>query len=121
MGSAMTLEQVRDWHLARQKELLTLDYVEPAKLHRTLADAIDVHLADKAGARVDGWMPIESAPKDGRELWLFDGDQEPSQFVGFYADDPNGPYWAYSEQLVMDVVGVSSPTHWMPLPPGPTV
>jgi len=65
------------------------------------------------------WQPIETAPRDGTNLWLFSGSDDPCQFVGFYADDPSGPYWAYAEQLVMDVAGQANPTHWMPLPPPP--
>jgi hypothetical protein len=65
------------------------------------------------------WQPIETAPKDGTEIWLFCPDEQPQQVAGYWAADPNGPYWAYCEQLVMDVAGEAFPTHWMPLPPPP--
>lgn len=65
------------------------------------------------------WQPIETAPKDGTSIWLFCPNDEPQQAAGFWANDPNGPYWAFCEQLVMDVVGQAFPTHWQPLPEPP--
>jgi hypothetical protein len=71
-------------------------------------------------AELDGrWRPIQSAPKDGTELWLYAPDESPSQFVGRYEVSGEYGYWAYSEELVMQVVGEAGPTHWMPLPEPP--
>ena len=67
------------------------------------------------------WQPIETAPKDGRDVWLFTKDDYPAQFVGSFVDDPlAGGYWRHAEELVANVLGEANPTHWMPLPPPPT-
>lgn len=65
------------------------------------------------------WQPIETAPKNGDDLWLYQQGQEPEQFVGYFCSD-GCSYWAYRERLVNDVVGEANPTHWMPLPPPPS-
>jgi len=71
----------------------------------------------------EGWKPIETAPRDGTEVLLWDEDSGGSCEVAFWsathscwledftADPPAGT----------DVVGqtVYLPTHWMPLPPPP--
>ena len=60
------------------------------------------------------WRPIETAPKDRTEVLLFNANEEPSVYAGFY--EPDGGYWSYSESLIQDIVGESPATHWMPLP-----
>lgn len=72
-----------------------------------------------ATLRTPGWRPISEAPRDGTAVWLFCPDDYPQQAVGYWADDPRGSYWAFAEQLVMDVAGMAYPTHFMPLPPPP--
>jgi hypothetical protein len=63
-------------------------------------------------ARKDGWQPIETAPKDGNEVILFDSDYlQLSGFEGRYSE-PRGS-WLSSYD------GPVNPTHWMPLPPPP--
>lgn len=62
------------------------------------------------------WQPIETAPKDGTEVLLFDAKDAPNEYVGFYDE---GGYWCYSELLVQDVTGAAYPTHWMPKPENP--
>lgn len=68
-------------------------------------------------ARVDGWQPIETAPKDG------------CMFLG-YAPPPDGvpqvihakTYWqsvADGAPRYMPVDECKALTHWMPLPPAP--
>lgn len=67
---------------------------------------------------VGGWMPIETAPRDGTPIWLYT-----------WAGQCEG-YWNYGE-WVQDAVYCTydgaggpafqgAPTHWMPLPPPPT-
>lgn len=67
------------------------------------------------------WNPIETAPKDGTEIWLFCPDDHPQQVQGYYSSEPeeNIRYWRPTEMLVSDVVGEIYPTHWMPLPEPP--
>ncbi len=81
-----------------------------------------------------GWMPIETAPKDGRPILLF-GDcrvtsgnwSAPSETPriiyqdGFAPDtewDEWEPYW---ESWDGGFTEEHPPTHWMPLPPPPAL
>jgi hypothetical protein len=59
------------------------------------------------------WQPIETAPKGGWILGFGDG---PSTLLCAYLMEWDGEGWAeiYSDALM-------APTHWMPLPPPPTV
>jgi hypothetical protein len=57
------------------------------------------------------WRPIETAPKDGSHILLY---RPHIQFVGFYA--PAG--WVVNAPG-LPLMG-KPPTHWMPLPDGPT-
>lgn len=36
------------------------------------------------------WQPIEAAPKDGADMWLYQQGQEPEQFVGYFCNDGGG-------------------------------
>lgn len=71
------------------------------------------------------WKTIESAPKDGTIILLYENNKDGMELgccgvgVGFwmYQDPWKGEeYWAdaYSMDLLMD-----NPTHWMPLPQPP--
>jgi hypothetical protein len=73
---------------------------------RDLAAHIDVAL-DRvcSGAR---WQPIETAPKDGRRIWLADT----KNLVTGYWSQPVGAW--RTDWLVGDAG--DKPTHWMPLP-----
>ena len=51
MGSAMTIEMVRDFHRKLANEHKLIPPLSDA--HAAMADAIEAHLADKAGVRVD--------------------------------------------------------------------
>ena len=72
-----------------------------------------------------GWMPIETAPKDGSYLLLWE-QYSKTPFVGFWSDGS----WPVSHEhvdaeggwdgpIVIDVTSMSI-THWMPLPPAPS-
>lgn len=68
------------------------------------------------------WMPIKTAPKDGRFLWLIEDGADlglllDHQFCGYWASDKRyltGGSWKY-----INYDGLANPTHWMPLPPPP--
>ncbi|MGL5003001.1 MAG: DUF551 domain-containing protein [Casimicrobium sp.] len=54
------------------------------------------------------WLPIETAPKDGRWVITFDGEEViPNYWLGCEIE-----HWAKTPLLRM-------PTHWMPLPEPP--
>lgn len=56
------------------------------------------------------WQPIETAPRDGTEVLVWDEDG-PDFFLG---------HWDLSfRSWLSDYFDEISPTHWMPLPPAP--
>ena len=60
------------------------------------------------------WQPIDTAPKDGTDVLVF----EDPMMVGAYWDtdprDEGGQIWR-----ILGVCEYLHPTHWMPLPPAP--
>jgi hypothetical protein len=66
--------------------------------------------------RAIGWQDISTAPKDGSELLVFDG-QSIQVAKWFVVDDPQSQGSGFWENS-WDGAGMS-PTHWMPLPPPP--
>ncbi len=73
-------------------------------------------LAALRASQGPGWQSIESAPKDGRDILLAGGGTGSGQWrrVG---------YWARRVEVwsIDCVVPLSEPTHWMPLPPVPSL
>lgn len=75
------------------------------------------------------WLPIESAPKDGANIFVWSPGYQWPEVVRYerYADDDaeeigEEGYWTYSEQLLADATDSPGPedwTHWMPLPTPP--
>lgn len=68
------------------------------------------------------WQPIETAPKDGRSLWLVEDGMSiglaiPHQCVGYWVADRR--YTAGGSWVQVDRSWILSPTHWMPLPDPP--
>src|SRR5262245_53861407 len=61
-----------------------------------------------------GWQPIETAPKDGTALLIFDGR---NRFIGYFARRHGGA----SNCWVARGVGILTriPSYWMPLPAPP--
>ena len=90
---------------------------------------VDIARAALDGPEVapNGWQPIETAPRDGRELLLFSPYDEPNEYVGFWGwtELPQGhpDYWAgwsyVDELLINHCIDEPAPTHWMPLPEPP--
>ena len=66
------------------------------------------------------WQPIDTAPKDGTNVWLFCPDEEPQQCAGYFTGEA-GAYWEPCDTLVSSVILEVLPTHWMPLPDAPKV
>jgi transglutaminase-like putative cysteine protease len=63
------------------------------------------------------WKTIDSAPKDGTEILLFNhaylGGDTPQQVVGHWAT--HGWRESYADEYA-----ICEATHWMPLPPPPS-
>ena len=57
------------------------------------------------------WLPIESAPKDGDDIWLYDRQWSPSPQIG---------YWCYYlGSWLSDSGSKLNPTHYQLLPESP--
>jgi hypothetical protein len=64
----------------------------------------------------DGWLPIESAPKDGTVIWLTDHDSPPVVGIWYDVDDTDFK-WAFFEGGIVDYWKLKGPTHWAKLTP----
>jgi len=64
------------------------------------------------------WQPIESAPKDGTEIWAFDESEH--QCLAYWMDYPKWSGWIFVDELLADIhpAGIN-PTHWMHKPAAP--
>jgi len=58
------------------------------------------------------WQPIETAPNDGTEIWLFEKNWADKPFIGRWVDASN----TFADRELK--IGVD-PTHWQPLPEPP--
>ena len=72
-------------------------------------EATNAHLRDRVRVleALRGWMPIETAPKDGTRVLL--SIREDGLTIGYYC----GGAWIYQES------SWHNPTHWHPLPEPP--
>lgn len=62
------------------------------------------------------WQPIETAPRDGTEIWAFNGEQARMHWV----EGDGFALWIWSDELLSDIDPCAEqPTHWMPLPAPP--
>lgn len=85
-------------------------------------------LQDHEGAAARGWMPIETAPKDGRDILGFvpsDIFPEGKVVILSWREDDNVHEFAWLDHSYDDFsTGWAStpydPTHWMPLPAPPS-
>lgn len=67
------------------------------------------------------WQPIETAPKDGTRILIFNGNTLSAYWYKFVSKQ--GGSWQLTEAggYAGDGDLSSEPTHWMPLPEAPTV
>jgi hypothetical protein len=85
-----------------------------APLAHALCNAAIQHYIDSAAPAqpVSGWLPIESAPKDGVEIILAHPDG--SMCIGWWKARGGSIGWTDGDTYAM-----SWPTHWQPKPPSP--
>jgi len=66
------------------------------------------------------WQPIETAPKDGTEIWAYNGEQVRMHWITWEHEGESGGMWQYADEILSDVApDCWQPTHWMPLPEPP--
>ncbi len=102
--------EVRDWFLPHETD----------RGLENVCNIVRLIASTKRDNCAPTWQPIDTAPKDRSDVWLFCPNDEPQQCVGFFCNGDGG-YWEPTEKLVADVVGAIEPTHWMPLPDAPKV
>lgn len=71
------------------------------------------------------WLPIETAPKDGRSILLFE-QHEDVPIVGYWWTNrgwraDKSVYDTDGDACVIDKICQENVTHWMPLPASPEV
>lgn len=71
------------------------------------ADALEYLLQE-----IEEWRPIETAPKDGQSIWVYE-PRRFTQFIAWWKSDFDGEYWQNEADSEPD------PSHWRPLPPPP--
>jgi hypothetical protein len=66
-----------------------------------------------------GWMPIETAPKDGTEIdvWCFDSENEGYRVTNAWYCNALNKWRSYGDG---EMVWANMPSYWMPLPASPT-
>ena len=64
----------------------------------------------------DGWQPIGTAPKDGSEIWGFNGEQARM----LCSEGEHWALWVWADSSLADIdPSPDQPTHWMPIPAAP--
>ncbi|SAI62958.1 phage protein [Bordetella trematum] len=64
----------------------------------------------------EGWQPIETAPKDGAEIWGFNGEQARM----LWSEGEHWALWVWADSSLADIdPSPHQPTHWMPIPAAP--
>lgn len=116
-------------------DVLALAMIAVAQLTPHCSDEADMDviaraiLADRASRALpstalaarpeEGWKPIETAPKDGREIILFFPTYNENQIAVYRYNEDGELAWEGIGGW-SDVEGEYAPTHWMPLPPAPS-
>lgn len=62
------------------------------------------------------WKTIDIAPRDGTEVWAFNGEQGRMHWI----EGDGYALWVWSDEILRDVeADPIQPTHWIPLPDPP--
>ncbi len=66
------------------------------------------------------WQPIETAPRDGTEILIFEPASAAKIHVVSWQESEDYKVWCYAEEVLSDICPEGAePTHWMPLPQPP--
>lgn len=112
------LDERQEYHTCEASSHSATKEPTLAQHHEELAAAAALfrtEISRRFGSGNGGWLPIESAPKDGTPVLLLfsDGLME----VGKNSENDTG--WWSNDNLDFNY-GMDEPTHWRPLPPGAT-
>ena len=108
----------RDVEIADLKKAYESAFYEIAKLRAIQEAAFNAGRAE--GGKDAGWLPIETAPTEGREMFVVKAFNVCNGFTGGkpYTSDP-WCVWHESDSSFARWNHKFQPTHWMPLPPPP--
>lgn len=120
-------EIATDYHMNRtERELVLVVAKAIAEERRSSAldtlGKIDGEILAAEASQSNQWQPIETAPKDGTRIALFQGGKFTT---GQWSEDEYTkkprPYWATDRGQILGKTFDRScqPTHWMPLPEPP--
>lgn len=69
----------------------------------------------KGGAIVNAWLPIESAPKDGTEVFAWRVGWRPAWVRWILNPRTNTEFWNDADELDVYELENEPPTHWLPI------
>lgn len=95
---------------------------EAAAAIRALASHLVADKPDEAGAHGDGWLPIESAPKDGTSILAVCAGVHERTGIPFIPEVVEWTQYGWSNEMWGEQPnhGIYSPTHWRHLPSAPS-
>lgn len=101
----------------------TIDIIPENRVHRFLFD-IEKSEGDIEYIRNDGWLPIETGPKDGTEvdLWIVPKNPKSKHYSEGRVMDCHWHYdrWTYGDGH-FDIGPIHIATHWRPVPEPPEI
>ncbi len=104
---------------AESPEIFLMDYTVETddEFWETLAERIS---AADAVVAPEGWRPIETAPKDGRDFLVWNWENRIRKARWYERADNDLGISLYDSDGVNTFKGGIQPTHWMPLPQAPS-
>ncbi len=92
----------------------------PSVLLADLRDATSAIRSLSSQPVADGWLPIETAPKDGKiDIWATDNDGKGMRITDCYYDRICDEWRTSAPALRLHCVKARYVTHWRPLPSSP--
>jgi len=89
-----------------------------------MVEALTAALAVRDEGILEGWQPIETAPKDGREVLLWLGSPwskvEKARWYAPWNNWQTGVIPSDPAREELHGIGSAAPTHWQPLPTPPS-
>jgi hypothetical protein len=111
VGGLMECFTIEDNHTSRTDE--TLERLWENR------EAIAEILNTRTAPTVPEWLPIESALRDGAEIWAFQSPEH-HQCLMKWVEGEGYALWIYADENLADIdPDPKQPTHWMPLPAAP--
>lgn len=97
----------------------TGDSVAPSSIRRFARNFLSRAIPERHVV-VPGWQPIETAPRDGTQIIMFNA-MDNVAVIGSWSKHNHVPVWGWIRpvEIYGEEVDGFIPTHWMPLPAAP--